>query len=384
MLKRIPYGSQKIDSADIAAVVKALKSDFLTQGPRIEQFEQAIAKYVNAKFAVAFNNGASALTAACFAAGIGADDEVILSPYTFLASANCFVWLGAKPVFVDINPETLNIDPSFIEAVITPKTKAILTVDFAGLPCDYDAILKIAKKHNLLVIDDAAHALGSVYKNKKIGSIADMTAFSFHPVKTITTGEGGMVTTSNKRFLERLKIFRNHGITKDKNKMSKSDGLWYYEMIELGQNLRLTDFQSALGLSQLKKIESFIKRRREIVNIYNRAFQGLPLTLPRELSNCKTAWHLYPVRLDLPKLKVGRKQIFDSLQDRGLGVQVHYIPVHLQPYYKKKFGVKKGDFPVSEQVYVSVLSLPLHPSLTTNDVKYVVKTFKNVIKKCKK
>lgn len=377
----IPYGKQSISASDISSVVKVLKSDFITTGPKIEEFEKLVASFVGVKYAVAFNNGTSALLASCFAANIGKGDHVITSPYSFVATANCFVWFGAKPIFVDIDSKSFNINPKQIERSITGRTKAIITVDFAGNPCNYDKILALAKKHRLIVIDDASHAIGSKYGNKYIGSIADLTVFSFHPVKTITTGEGGMVLTNNHEYYDNLKHFRNHGIEKNKKSLEKFDGDWYYEMQSLGLNLRLTDFQAALGISQLSKIKIFIKKRRDIVQTYNEAFRSLPVVTPSENSVSLSAWHLYPIRLKLEELRVGRKIIFDELRKAGLGVQVHYIPVHLQPYYRKEFGFKDGDFPVSEAAYQSEISLPLFPKMTHTQINYVIITFKNVVKR---
>ena len=382
MAKTIPYGRQWIDKKDISSVIAALKSDFLTQGPRVEEFEKLFAKFVGAKYAVAVNNGTSALLAACFAAGITNGDEVITTPYTFSASVNCFVWFGAKPVFVDIKNNSFNIDETKIEGTISKKTKALLVVDFAGVPCDYDQIKKIAKTHNVIIIADAAHSLGSTYKGKKIGSIADLTCFSFHPVKTITTGEGGMITTNKFKYYQKLKTFRTHGIVKDPKNTAR--GKWYYEMVELGLNLRLTDIQAALGISQLNKISGFTRRRREIVDAYNKHFSDLPVSFTKEPSFIKSTWHLYQVRLAKNLLRVSRKEVFDQLQKRGLGVQVHYVPVHLHPYYKKMFGFKRGDFPNAEKAYEEEISLPLFPKMSNHDVNFVIKTFRDVIRKYQK
>lgn len=380
--KIIPYGRQWINEDDIGTVVSTLKSGWITQGPEIGDFEKAVAEYVGTRYAVAVNSGTSALLAACFAAGISQEDEVITTPYTFVATANAIVWFGAKPVFVDIDNNTFNIDPNKIEAAISKKTKAIVAVDFAGVPCDYQTIMQMATKHNLVVIEDASHALGSEYKGKKIGEIADLTTFSFHPVKQITTGEGGMITTNNKKFYERLLLFRNHGIEKSINPEQK--GSWYYQMKTLGLNLRLASFQAALGLSQLKKINKFLTRRKQIVKIYNKAFSELPVIIPYEPVNSKSACNLYPVRLHLGKLRVDRKIIFDDLRKAGLGVQVHFIPVHLHPYYRQKFKFRKKDFPNSESAYESEISLPLYPKMTDQDINFVIKTFQNVIKEYQK
>jgi len=369
----IPYGHQWIDDKDIIEAVKVLKTDWLTQGPKVEEFEKAVAKYCQIRYAVAVSSGTAALHAAYAAAGIEAGDEVITTPLTFAATANAAVYCGGKPVFVDIESDTLNINPELIEGLITPKTKAIVAVDFTGLPCDYDQVFKIAKKHNLLVIEDACHALGSEYKGKKIGSFSDMTVLSFHPVKNITTGEGGMILTNNKDFYDKLKVFRNHGIVK-----KPENGRWYYEIEEPGFNYRITDFQCALGQSQLKKINKFIKRRREIARAYNKALKSITeIILPAEKNYAKSAYHIYPVQIK----KGDRRKIFEGLQKIGLGVQVHYMPLHLHPFYRKKFGYKKGDFPVAEEYYKRAITLPLYPKMTNKDVIYVVKSIKEIIRK---
>ena len=368
MEKLIPYGHQSIDKKDIEEVIKVLKSDWLTQGPKIEQFEKAITKYCGAKYAVAVSSGTAALHSAYIVSGIKPGDEVITTPLTFAATANMLVQCGAKPIFADIKKDTLNINPEEIEKKITHKTKAIVTVDFAGLPCDYDEVFKIAKKHNLLVIEDACHALGAEYKGKKIGSLADMTILSFHPVKQITTGEGGMILTNNKIFYNKLKIIRNHGIIK-----KPENGKWYYEIEEPGFNYRITDFQCALGLSQLKKINSFLRRRRKIVSLYKKAFEGIKkIQLPIEKKNIKSAWHIYPVGF----LEGNRKKIFDYFQDNGIGVQIHYMPLHLHPFYKKRFGYKKGDFPIAEDYYDKAVTIPIFPFMTEKEIKYVIKIVK--------
>jgi len=375
MKKNIPYGHQWIDEKDISEVVKVLRSDWITQGPKIEEFEKAIAKYCSAKYAVAVSSGTAALYAAYAAAGIGPGDEVITTPLTFVATSNMIVFCGAKPVFADIKEDTLNIDPKEIEKKITKKTKAIAPVDFAGHPCDYKEILKIAKKHHLLIIEDAAQAFGAEYRGKRVGSFSDLTTLSFHPVKTITTGEGGMILTNNRKFYEKLKIIRNHGIIK-----KPQQGNWYYEIEKPSLNLRITDFQCALGLSQLKKIDKFIKRRREIVAEYNGAFKNIKeIIIPSEKSYVKSAWHIYVIQLRLDRLRVNRKKIFESLQKENIGVQVHYIPLHLQPFYRKRFGYKIGDFPIAERYYQRAITLPLFPKMTDKDVEDVIKAIKRVI-----
>lgn len=372
----IPYGHQWIDKDDIKEVVKVLKTDWLTQGPKVEEFEKAVAKYCGAKYGVAVSSGTAALHLAYIAAGIKSGDEIITTPLTFAATSNMIIACGARPVFIDIEKDTLNINPEEIEKKITRKTKAIVPVDFSGHPCNYDEIIKIAKKHKLLVIEDACHALGAEYKDKKIGSFNDMTILSFHPVKHITTGEGGMILTNNKDFYEKLKIFRHHGIVKKPEK-----GGWYYEIENIGYNYRLTDFQCALGLSQLKKIDGFVKRRREIVATYNKAFKHIKgiITLA-EKDYTESSWHIYPIQVQ----GVDRRKMFEQLQENGIGVQVHYIPLHLQSFYKKRFAYKKGDFPIAEKYYEKAITLPLFPGMTDENVKYIIKTIKKINKHCGK
>lgn len=375
MSKFIPYGHQRIDAEDIKEVAKVLKSDWITQGPKVEKFEEAVAKYCGVKYAVAVSSGTAALHAAYAVAGIKPGDEVITTPLTFAATANAVVYCGGKPVFVDVQEDTRNIDPKNIENKITNKTKAIAPVDLGGHPCDLNKIKKIAERQELLTIEDAAHALGSEYKGKKVGQLSDMAILSFHPVKHITTGEGGMILTNSKDFYEKLKVFRNHGMVKNPKK-----GGWYYEIEKPGYNYRLTDIQCALGLSQLKKIRKFIKERRKIVAKYNKKFNGIKeIMLPRERSYVKSAWHIYPIQLNLEKLRVSRKKIFEEMRKEGLGVQVHYIPLHLQPFYKKNFGYKKGDFPIAERYYERAITLPLFPRMTSEEVNRVIQVVKKVI-----
>lgn len=375
MRRPIPYGHQWIEEDDIRAVVKVLKGDWLTQGPAVEKFEKAVAAYCGAAYAVAVSSGTAALHAAYKAAGIGKGDEVITTPLTFAATANAVVYCGATPVFCDIQKDTLNIDPREIEKKITKRTKAIIPVDFRGHPAELDEISRIAKKHNLLVIEDACHAIGSEYKGKKVGGISDMTVFSFHPVKTITTGEGGMVMTNSKELYEKMRAFRHHGIEKKPEK-----GAWYYEFERPGYNYRITDIQCALGLSQLKKLPAFIARRREIVRAYNEAFRGVKeIILPIQRDYTNPAYHLYVIQLRLEMLKTDRKQIFEAFKEEGIGVQVHYMPLHLQPFYKKKFGYKKGDFPVAENYYERALTLPLFPKMTQQETRAVIQAAKKII-----
>lgn len=370
-MKKIPYGKQWVDDKDIKEVDKILRGDWLTQGPNVEKFEKAVAKYCKVKYAVAVSSGTAALHSAYSVAGIKPGDEAIVTPLTFAATCNMLVFCGAKPVFVDIESDTLNINSEEIKNKITGKTKAIVTVDFAGHPCDYDKIKVIAEKNKLLIIEDACHALGAEYKNEKIGSFADMTILSFHPVKHITTGEGGMVLTNNKTFYEKLKIFRNHGIIKKPEK-----GGWYYEIENPSFNYRIGDIQCALGKSQLKKISGFLKRRRGIALMYHKAFKNITkIILPTEKEYARSAWHLYPIGVQ----GIDRRKMFERLQKDGIGVQVHYMPLHLHPFYQKTFGYQKGDFPKAEEYYSRAISLPLFPKMTNKDIKRVIRSVKRAI-----
>ncbi len=377
----LPYAQQWVDEEDVGEVVKVLKSDFLTTGPKIEEFEKRFADYVGAKYAVSISNGTAALHAACFAAGINEGDEVITSPITFAASANCVLYQGGKPVFADINPKSYNIDIEAIERKITKKTKAIIPVDFTGQAVDIDGINEIAKKYGLVVIEDAAHSLGAEYKSKKIGSLVDITTFSFHPVKHITTGEGGMITTNDDKLYNKLKLFRTHGITRDKEMLhNKEEGPWFYEQLELGYNYRMTDIQAALGISQLNKINGFLKRRREIAKKYDEYLKNIDgIILPYQESFSKSAWHLYVIQLELEKFKVGRKEIFEALQAENIGVNVHYIPVYYHPYYKR-LGYEKGLCPNAEKLYERIITLPLYPKMKDKDIEDVVNALDKVLK----
>jgi len=375
----IPYGRQFIDEDDIQAVIETLQSNFLTQGPKIKEFEDKLALRVGARYAVAISNGTAALHAACFAAGIGVGDEVITSPITFAASANCALYVGAKPVFADIDPKTYNIDPTEIRKKITNKTKAIIPVHYTGQPCNIDEIIRIAKEFNLIIIEDGAHALGADFNGRKIGSIGDMTTFSFHPVKHITTGEGGAITTDNKKLYERLLLFRSHGITRDLDKLIKNEGPWYYEQQELGYNYRITDIQATLGISQLNKLDDFVNRRREIAKRYNEAFVKLDgVFTPYQLKCTNNSWHLYVLQFELEKLKINRKQVFEELRSQNIGVNVHYIPVYYHPFYQK-LGYEKGLCPNAERIYERIISLPIYPKMCDEDVDYVIKTITKII-----
>lgn len=365
---KISYGRQSISEDDIKAVSEVLRSDWLTQGPKVEEFETALAKYCGAKYAVVFANGTAALHGAYFAASIGKDDEFITSPNTFIATINAGVYMGATPKFVDIEEDTGNIDASAIEAAITPKTKAIVPIDYGGQPVDLDEIREIARKHKLIVIEDACHALGASYKNKKIGGISDMSVFSFHPVKSITTGEGGAVVTNNKGFYDKLKTFRTHGILRIDR--------WNAPMMVLGYNYRLTDIQSALGLSQLKKLNKFIALRSKIAKKYAKELSR-KITIPITRKNRRSSWHLYPIRIP-KKLIPQKRQIMEKLLKAGIAVQLHYMPAYFHPYYAEKF--KRGLCPKAEEFYAREISIPIYPDLSVKDQNYVIKTLNKILK----
>lgn len=364
----IPYGRQSINEQDIEAVVNVLKSDYLTTGPKIAEFEQKVADYTGAKYAVAIANGTAALHAACYAAGIGEGDEVITTPITFAASSNCVLYCGGTPVFADINPETYNISPEDIERKITPKTKAIIAVHFTGQPCEMEQIHVIAHKYNLIVIEDGAHALGAEYQGKRVGTLSDMTTFSFHPVKHITTGEGGMILTDNPELYQRLKLFRTHGITREEELLTKNDGPWYYEQLDLGYNYRITDIQCALGVSQMDRLPEFLEKRKQIAKRYNEAFAANEqIQLPYQKEGCDNAWHLYVIRIKNGK----RKEIFEKLRAAGIGVNVHYIPVYQHPYYRTH-GYAEVTCPNAEEYYKECISLPMYPDLKEEEQEYVI------------
>ncbi|GGL54478.1 UDP-4-amino-4,6-dideoxy-N-acetyl-beta-L-altrosamine transaminase [Sporolactobacillus putidus] len=375
----LPYARQWIDDADIQAVTDVLQSDYLTTGPKIKEFEQAIAQFVGAKYAVSFANGTAALHGACFAAGIHKGDEVICTPMTFAASSNCVLYCGGNPVFADIDSRTYNMDPAEIEKKITARTKAIIPVDYTGQPAQLDEIMALARKHHLTVIEDGAHSLGSHYKGKKVGSISDMTMFSFHPVKQITSGEGGMITTNEEAYYEKLLQFRSHGITRDAKYLEKCDGPWYYEMQFLGYNYRMTDIQAVLGISQLSKIEKFIDARKQIVERYNEAFQAIPeLTVPYQHPDTDSSWHLYILRLKTDKINADRREIFEALRAQNIGVNVHYLPVYLHPYYRE-LGYERGLCPNAEKHYDEIITLPLFPKMTEQDVRDVIQAVTGTI-----
>ena len=379
----IGYGHQYIDDSDIEAVVKVLKSDYLTQGPSVTQFENEICRITGAKYCVSVSNATAGLHIAVAALELGEGVEGITTPNTFLASSNCMVYNDVKPVFADIDPVSYNINPSEIEKHITDKTRLIIPVHFAGLSCEMENINAIAKKNNLHIIEDAAHAIGSQYADGSyVGNCkySDMTVFSFHPVKTITTGEGGAVTTNDEKLYQKLLMLRSHGTTKDEKMLTKNPGPWYYEMQALGFNYRMTDMQAALGYSQLQKLNFFKKRRREVIAMYNKAFADMKyLKTPVEPENVCSCFHLYATQIDFASLGKTRTQVMQELREKGVGTQVHYIPVPTQPFYKETFGYKDGDYPVSEKYYEQELSLPLYPGLSDEDVNTVINAVKEVI-----
>lgn len=379
----IQYGHQYIDDNDIQAVIAVLKSDFLTQGPAVSCFENKICEITGARYCVAVSNATAGLHIAVQALNLPENSEGITTPNTFLASANCLLYNKVKPVFADINPDTYNIDPNKIEKKITSDTKVVIPVHFAGLACDMELIRKIVDTHNIKVIEDAAHAIGSCYADgTPVGSCkySDMTVFSFHPVKTITTGEGGAITVNDEVLYKRLLQLRSHGMTKDAELLTQNPGPWYYEMHSLGFNYRMTDMQAALGYSQLLKLERFRERRQHIVNQYNTAFAGMPhVKLPYRNSEQVSCFHLYVLQIDFEAIGTTRKDFMKKLADKGIGTQVHYIPVHTQPYYKTRYNYKIGDYPIAEKYYERALSIPLYPAMSDSDVKTVINAIREII-----
>lgn len=368
----LPYGRQSVDERDIESVVEVLRSDWLTTGPKVREFERAFARAVGAAEAVAVNNGTAALHAAMHASNIGPGDEVVVTPLTFAASANCIVYQGATPVFADVDPRTLLIDPNDVKAKITPRTRAIIAVDYAGQPCDYDALGEIALRHDLALVADACHSLGGSYKGRPVGTLADLNVFSLHPVKAMTTGEGGMITTESFETAHRMRCFRNHGVTSDHCQREKQ-GSWLYDMVELGHNYRLSDVQCALGLSQLPKVSEFVARRRAIARRYDEAVASM-IGIERlgRGDNAESAYHLYVIRLNAACLSADRGRIFAALRAEGIGVNVHYLPVHLHPFYRKRFGTGQGLCPYAEAAYDAILSLPIFPAMSDEDAGDVV------------
>ncbi len=381
----IYYGRQYIDQDDVDAVVATLTSNLITCGPQVEALEHKLCEITGAKYAVVVSNGTAALHLAAMAAGIGEGDEVIVSSITFAASSNCVLYCGGTPVFADIKPDTYNIDPESIKKLITPKTKAVVAVDFTGQAAELNEIRKICQENNLILIEDAAHSLGTIYDGQPVGSIADMTTFSFHPVKTVTGGEGGAITTNDEELFRKLRLLRTHGITRNASEMAHpTDDPWYQEQVCLGYNYRMTDFQAALIISQLNKLPAFSKRRKEIVKKYDEAFNKMPqIKVQREIPESDTTRHLYILRLDLDKLSCTRREFFDALNAENTVPQVHYLPVYWHSYYEK-LGYKKGLCPNAESYYEESMSIPLYYSLTDEDVEDVIAAVKKVVAYYKK
>ena len=379
------YGRQCIDEADVAAVCDTLRSNLITCGPKVTEFERLLCEYTGAKYAVLVSNGTAALHLAALAGEIGPGDEVIVSSITFAASANCVLYCGGTPVFADINPETYNIDPASIRKLITPKTKAIVAVDFTGQATELDEIQAICKEHNLLLIQDAAHSIGTKYKGQGVGSIADMTCFSFHPIKTITAGEGGAITTNDEQLYRKLLRLRTHGITRNMDEMvHPSDDPWYQEQVDLGYNYRMTDFQAALLISQLSKLPAFSARRKEIVAKYDAAFAEIPeIFVQKEIPESDTTRHLYILRLNLDMLNCNRREFFDAMAAEHIQPQVHYLPVYWHSHYEK-LGYKKGLCPEAEKLYNEIMSIPLYPALTDEEVEDTIKAVKKIVAYYKK
>jgi len=375
----LPCGRQQIDEAEVEAVVRVLRSDYLTTGPVIEEFEDAFAKYVRAKFAVAVSSGTAALHAAVHSLDLQHSDEVIVPAMTFAATASCVVFEGAQPVFADVDPMTLLIDPEDVADRITPRTKAVIAVDYAGQPCDYDSLKSLAKRHNLTLIADACHSLGATYAQRPVGSLAEINTFSLHPVKHITTGEGGLITTNSRILADKMRRFRNHGIDQEYRKRAETNS-WFYEITDLGYNYRLTDFQSALGISQLEKLDKGLQLRREIASRYDEALADLTGISPlKKESNNSHAYHLYVVQLDEDQLTCDRSEIFAALRAEGIGVNVHYIPVHLHPFYRRNYGTSEDLCPAAEKAYGRIISLPIFPSMSDQDINDVIAAVEKVI-----
>jgi len=372
----LPYGRQSISKEDLERVCKTLQSDWLTQGPEIERFEQAMAKFVGVKFAIAFNSGTSALHGAYYAAGLSPGDEVLLSPITFAATGNAALYLGASPVFCDVEPNSGNIDVSAAEKMISKKTKILVGIDYSGQPCDADELSLIAKKHGLVFIVDAAHSLGGTYKSKPAGSLADMSVLSFHPLKSITTGEGGMVLTNDSKYYDKLLTFRTHGIEKRYERYVNADeyqGAWYHEMQNLGFNYRMTDIQASLGRSQLERLTKFIDRRREIASAYKKnlaTMNGIEFLIEKE--HRESAYHLFPILLSKEPLALNRKLIFEAMRAENIGVQVHYLPIYRHPYYKDRLSMEVPNCPESDRFYSREISLPIFPDMKDSDIRDVV------------
>jgi UDP-4-amino-4,6-dideoxy-N-acetyl-beta-L-altrosamine transaminase len=376
----LPYAKHWLGKEEKKEILEVLNSEWVTTGPKVTQFENEIAQFSQAKYAVAVNSGTAALHCCTSAIDIKGGDEVITSTFTFLASANCVVYRNGTPVLCDIQEDTYNIDPNKIREKITAKTKAIIPVHYSGQPCDMDEINRIAKEHNLVVIEDAAHAFGAQYRSKKIGSLSDFTVFSFHPAKNITTGEGGAVLTNNDEFFKLLKIHRTHGITSEAAERFGKEKDWYYEMIRLGYRYNMPEASAAMGIAQLRKLDKFQSRRQRYASIYSKALKKIPeIITPHIRPDRTTSWHLYTIRIRQETLKIDRDQFIKAMRAENIGVNVHYIPVHLHPYYQKNYGYKNGDFPVAEKVFDTIITLPLFPKMKKDDVKDVINAVKKIV-----
>lgn len=384
----IPYGRQNITKEDIGAVVEVLESDFLTQGPRVPEFEQAIKDQCDVKYALAMNSATSALHAACLALGVGEGDLVWTTPITFVASANCALYCGASVDFVDIDPKTYNLSTEALRKKLQSAKsigmlpKVVIPVHLCGQPCDMEEIHKLSQEYGFAIIEDASHAIGGSYQNQPIGNCkySDVTIFSFHPVKIITTAEGGVATTNSDVLAQKMDLLRSHGITRDTELMThEADGPWYYQQIDLGFNYRMTELQAALGVSQMKRLNDITKKRHEVAKRYNELLKDLPLMTPYQDSQGHSGLHLYVIRLDTNNINVTHKKVFEMLRAANIGVNVHYIPVHLQPYYKSKLGFEEGDFPESEAYYSQAISLPMYPELSEEEQAYVVQILRNIL-----
>ena len=383
----IPYAKQDISDEDIDSVIEVLKSDFLTQGNKVPLFEDIISERVGAKYALAANSATSCLYLSCLSLGLSKEDILWTSPITYVASANCALYCGAEVDFVDIDPLTWNISVEILEEKlktarkIKKVPKILVLVHLAGNPCDLQKVFDLSKEYGFSIIEDASHALGSKYSGEHIGSsvYSDISVFSFHPVKNITTGEGGMILTNNQKLSEKIHLYRSHGITRDTKKMiNKEEGLWYYEQLLLGFNFRMSDIHAALGISQMNSLDKFISIRNELSQIYTEELKGLPLTIQRVRKEDLSAWHIFVIRLKLSELKLSRLEIYNSLRNKGIGVNVHYIPVHLHPFYKN-LGFNKGDFPNSENYYDGAITIPMFTKLKKKEIKYVIQALKESI-----
>ncbi|AWL30338.1 UDP-4-amino-4,6-dideoxy-N-acetyl-beta-L-altrosamine transaminase [Acinetobacter defluvii] len=383
----IPYGKQNISQADIDAVVNVLQSDFLTQGPQVPTFEKSVAQLVGAKHALAVNSATSALHIACLALGLGKGDILWTSPITFVASSNCALYCDADVDFVDIDPQTYNMSVTALKLKLEQAQKdnklpkIVVPVHLCGQPCDMVGIYALSQEYGFKIIEDASHAIGGKYREAYVGAgqYSDVTIFSFHPVKIITTAEGGMALTNNAELAQKMDLFRSHGVTRNQELMSKApEGSWYYQQVDLGFNYRMTELQAALGVSQMHRLEQFVAKRHEIAKVYNEILQDLPIVLPYQLPETYSGLHLYVIRLKLDKIRKNRKEVFDLLREKGIGVNVHYIPVHTQPYYEN-LGFKQGDFPEAESYYASAISLPMYPDLTREQIDYIYQTLKEVL-----